>query len=636
MTARSTDAFLHQLGVTLVRHTSSYAAARAAALALTFVQMIVLIQFLSPAAFGQFAIVTIVSSLVSLVCVLLFRRGTLNRTLARNAGDVDDDGDDDALDDDEDMGDGPLGASSRDPRAAFATGLILLTVTGAAIVALVVPLSGPVASLLGLPSGTGAGWLVIGVASGVLMAQWQTLIGVPYMLRRPLAYLLISLVRPALVLAFVVGLVAAVGDGAYEAVLGQFLGLAAAVVIALVAFRDAYRLTFRGSEVLPILVLSMRFLPRHLGKWAVINAPALVLASAASPATVGYYRLASRLTMPVEFPAAAFFQAWLPMQKSPIVLAADHDEGRAHVRAVATTLLTFVVCGLLVVFLAALDLLDEILPDAYQPSITLIPWLLGVAVADIVKHTARRFGRFPHRGPIYIWTLLTVAALTVPLSIVLIHALGAKGAALAGIAAWSTIAAVLWGCSQLGPSPIPLQYGRMTATVALAAACVGIAYGGRAMWPDLGPVLDIVAIALYPVGLVGLGILPREHRRSLSNLRREMFSRRVDDAVRVTVDRLEPVHRPALEAALAAPSANGSGVREESAQLSAMAALRWCGGTRRRPAGVELAIAHYLFAPAERLDRHHAVYHPYRLRVEPAVIELLERWREHARKAILG
>ena len=156
------------------------------------------------------------------------------------------------------------------------------------------------------------------------------------------------------------------------------------------------------------------------------------------------------------------------------------------------------------------------------------------------------------------------------------------------------------------------------------------------MWPDLGPVLDIVAIALYPVGLVGLGILPREYRRSLSNLRREMFSRRVDDAVRVTVDRLEPVHRQALQAALAAPSGNGNGVREESVQLSALAALRRCSGTRRRPAGVELAIAHYLFAPAETLDRHHAVYHLYRLRVGPAEIVLLERWREQARKAILG
>jgi hypothetical protein len=228
--------------------------------------------------------------------------------------------------------------------------------------------------------------------------------------------------------------------------------------------------------------------------------------------------------------------------------------------------------------------------------------------------------------------------LTVPLSTVLVRALGAKGAALTGIAAWSTIAAVLWGCWQLSPSPIPLQYGRMTATVALAAAYVGIAYGGGAMWPNLGPVLDIVAIALYPICLVGLGILPREYRQSLSNLRREMFSRRVDDAVRVTVDRLEPVHRSTLEAALAAPSANGNGndVREESAQLSAMAALQWCSGTRKRPADVELAIAHYLFAPAETLDRHHAVYHPDRLRVEPAVVELLERWREQARKAILG
>jgi hypothetical protein len=35
VTARSTDAFLHQLGATLMRHTASYAVARAAVLALT-------------------------------------------------------------------------------------------------------------------------------------------------------------------------------------------------------------------------------------------------------------------------------------------------------------------------------------------------------------------------------------------------------------------------------------------------------------------------------------------------------------------------------------------------------------------------------------------------------------------------
>jgi hypothetical protein len=261
-------------------------------------------------------------------------------------------------------GDGPLGASSRDPRAAFAPGLMLLTVTGAAIVALVVPLIGPVASLLGLPSGTEAGWLVIGVASGVLMAQWQTLIGVPYMLRRPLAYLLSAACDPRS------------SSDCRRRRRWRLRGGARSVP----GLGDRRRHRPGGvPRRVPAGVSRLRGPPDPRAFDAFPRAPSGQVGGHQWPGARagvgglardrGVLRLASRLTMPVEFPAAAFFQAWLPMQKSPIVLAADYEEVRACVRAVATTFLTFVVCGLLVLFLAALDLLDEILPDAYKPSI---------------------------------------------------------------------------------------------------------------------------------------------------------------------------------------------------------------------------------------------------------------------------
>jgi len=624
----------------MVRHTSMYVVARVVVLGLTFVQTLVLIHFLAPSAFGEFSIVTILSSFVGLACLLLFRRGTLNRTFGR-IGDVDDgDGDgDDAGDDDLDDDEAErrtLPASSRDPRAAFFTGFVLMTAAGAAFVALVVPLSGSLASLLGLPADTGAGWLVLGAASGVLLGQWQMLLMVPYLSRRPLAYLVISSLRAALVLGLILGLVIGAGNDAYEAVLGQFIGTAAAVVVALVVFRNVYRPAFRFSEVVPIIVLSLRRIPRHLGKWVIANGPALTLASAATPASVGYYRVASRLTMPLAFPTGAFFQAWLPMQKSPVVLAADQDEGRQRVRAMATTLLTVVVTGLLVVLLLAMDLLHHLVPTAYDGALELVPWLLGLAIADILAHTARRFARFPYRSRIYIWTLVTVAALTIPLSIVLVHALGAEGAALSGIIAWSALAAVLWACSQLGPAPIPLEYGRMGATVALGAACIAIGYGGRALWPSLGTGVDLVGIALFPVGLVVLKILPDTYREAIRGVLHRRRRPRVDDAVRVTIDRLEPVQRHALEVALQASPQDGSGARDESVDLSALAALRRCTGTRRRPAYVELALARYLFSGTDVLDRHHAVRELYGERVGPREIVLLERWRDQARKAIHG
>jgi O-antigen/teichoic acid export membrane protein len=645
---RPSDSLVRQLALTIVRHTSAYVVARAAVVGLGVVQLLVLTRFLVPSALGEFSIVTLIASFVGLACQLVFRRGTLGRTFGRIVGDDDDggddgdgaDGDDDA-DDDRDSDRGrpnrrrPPGAS-RDPRAAFATGFILMTVVGGAMVALVVPLSSDLSSLLNLPAQTGPGWVVLGAASGVLLAQWQTLLAVPRLLRRPGAYLVMSLVRALLVFGLTLGVVIAFGGGASEAVLGQAMGLAGAVVVGLTAFRGVYRPVFSAREVAPILALSFRRIPRQLGKWVIHIAPSLVLASAAAPATVGYYRVASRLTLPLTFPTVAFFQAWMPMQRSPIVLAAEQEEGRQKVRAMATTLLTVVVTGVLVVLLVTMDLLHHLLPADYAGAITLVPWLLALAIADIVHHTARRFGRYRHRARIYIWTLLITAAMTIPLAILLVGAMGAQGAALTGIIAWSVLAGVQWCCSQFGAAPIPLEYGRLAATIALGAACLGVAFGGRALWPRLGIALDLAAIALYPIGLVGLQILPEYCREAFRGFRARSAEPGVDETVHMTIDHLEANHRRALEATLARSDDNGAPVSDESTQLSALAALRRCSGTRTRPASVERAIARYLFSTRDSFARNHAVGELYGSRVAPREIVLLERWRDQARKAIHG
>jgi hypothetical protein len=104
----------------------------------------------------------------------------------------------------------------------------------------------------------------------------------------------------------------------------------------------------------------------------------------------------------------------------------------------------------------------------------------------------------------------------------------------------------------------------------------------------------------------------------------------------MTIDHLDQNHRRALEATLAGSGDNGAGISDESTQLSALAALRRCSGTRTRPASVERAIARYLFSKRDSFAQNHAVSDLYDSRVGPREIVLLERWRDQASKALDG
>jgi O-antigen/teichoic acid export membrane protein len=629
------DSFLRLFAATLVRHTSIYTFGGFLLLALSMVQALVLVHLLSPSGYGQASVIQVVSTFVALASVSLFRRGALNRTYGAGSGSGEDD-DDDGDDDDDEVASSRT-TQSRDARESLGTGMLLMVLFGAVPAAALVVGGGGLASVLGLPAGVGRQWLLLGSVSGTIMGLWDLLLSVPHRERRPPVFVGMTATRSIAGFGFVIGFVA-VGGGAESAIVGQLVGAAAAVMIALIVLHRSWRVAFKPAEVRPIVTLSLQRAPRTISKWLIHRVPFLVLASSAPSATVGYYRLGTRLTMPVSAPAGAFFAAWLPLERSPALLASRRSRGRQQVAALATTYLTFLVVGLLVVLLVGIDALEDILPESYAPTIALLPWLLLPAVAVTIEQAGHRFGRFRARPKVYVLSLVAGAALCVPASLLLVHALGARGAALAEAIALLFVGAIQWVKSQWGPARIPLQWGRMGAAVALGAACLVIAYGLGAVWPSAGVALDVVALGLYPIGLFALRIVPKSQRQSLAHLRSRVVSRRVDEAVQVTIRHLDRDHREALRAVLAngsrrAPT-TAAAQPADKVQLVALEALRRCSGTRIRPQPVELALARYIFSTGPFAERNHALHQLYRARIKPEEIVVLERWRDDARRAI--
>ncbi|HLM51341.1 MAG TPA: oligosaccharide flippase family protein [Solirubrobacteraceae bacterium] len=616
---------LRQFATTLLRHSSVYTGGRLAALVLSFAQTLILVQFLDPAEFGQIAIVVTLGSLLTLIVMVTCRRGTVSRTFGRHSDEDDDDGDEEQEED----------KTPRNPRDAFGTGFLMMSGIGLVGVGFFA-LGGT--ALLGTSSALGGGGMAVGGAIGAVTALVELFLIVPFQGGRPHVFVALLLLRSALVLAFSVSIVAQ-GGGALGVLVGQLAALILTLAVSMVLFKSIYRLRFRHSEVKPILVLSARRVPRTVSMWVLRNVDVLVLATVAPAASVGIYRLASRLTMPLSFPAQSFFRAWLPLERSPLVRAADQARGRPIVRAMVVTYLVFGIVGVLLALSVSIDALDELVPPDYAETLAVLPWLLAMILAMINLDAAHRFARMRARRRVYNWTLVGAAALSFPAVYLGAKAFGPRGAAAGLMVVFLGASANLWIRSQRGPARLPLQYRRMGATVLVAVGCFALQHFGSMLWPAGRVVMSVSAVILYPIALIGLGIVPKAQRRGLTRVRTTFVGRRPDSEILQGVTGLAPDQQAALRAALATGQTRRRPEpvavdQDEQVWVAALGALRSCSGTRRRPETLELAIARYLFSPQDVLDRNHAAMELYSAKIKPTEIATLERWRDGARKAI--
>lgn len=478
---------------------------------LGLVTLAALTRFLPPAEFGQYALYYFLAHFLALLYTLGWVRGGLLWVFG-SGGDEDDD-------EEEDDDDGAPGqASAEDKRRALGTALTFIGLIAVAGTAVAVAAAGALAELL-----TGnrdqAPVAITAAVAGAVVAVWMLVSSVPRRERRPRTYVLVTLMRPVLVLAVTVPLVAA-NPEVETAVLGLAIGSAAGGLMSLAAVRRSFSLSFRPVDARNIARIGVRYTPLVIALWAIASGGVFFLGQYATATDAGYFRLASGVAAVATLPISAFITAWGPLRREPIYGAVEAERGKLAANGVLATYFALVAIWILLGFAVGADLLVRIAPGAYSEAASLIPVIgLGVLLQGWFR-VVRRTAKFPRRWLWFSALAVLAAVVFAGACIALIPPLGALGAALAIVAGFAVAAAGMSLRSQVGPNPIPLGYGRILLGFVFAGACYAVArFVGEAAGPA-GPVIDVAALAAYPLLLVATGTVPRAHLKPLRRVAR--------------------------------------------------------------------------------------------------------------------
>jgi O-antigen/teichoic acid export membrane protein len=500
------------LGARLTRDTGLYTGGAFAGFLLAVVQVAVVTHYLSPSEFGQLALLLFFAALTTIV----YNLGTLQGTFMWVFGAT---GDEDV--DDEDS------AGARDKRKGLGTGLLvtlLICGLGTAVIAI---FSSQFAQLI-LGDSSDGDLIVIAAGSGAAGALWRFTTNVLRLERRPYAYVGMSMVRPILVIAITIPLVAT-GHGVAGAIGGVAIGSVAAVPVVLISTRRSYALALDRDDLRMILRRGAIFVPVVASFWIAQNVDLYALSKFATDSQVGLYRLAGRIASFVHYFSSALFMAWTPLARTLTFRAAEKEHSR---EVIGGTMLTYFVLGGMLLILGltvSADGLVRIAPSSYADAAPLVPLLGGGYLAHGLLVAVYRVARFPGKRTYYVISAILSAAVFIGLAFVLIPWLGASGAALSVIGGFLFAALGMTWLSQHGAKPVEIDYGRIVGGILIAGVCLGLARGAGALAGDWQPLAEIVALLLYPVLLGVTGVITREQRHQIRLVLRQALSRGKDD-----------------------------------------------------------------------------------------------------------
>jgi O-antigen/teichoic acid export membrane protein len=526
------------LGARVVRHSSIHFTGLFAVHAISFTSAIVIANYLGRANFGKYSLLLFFAGLVALLFKLLTKRGTYKQLFG---GDDDDDDDDD---DDEDVG------VVEGREKILGNGITLTALLIAALAALMVPLGGPLAGLLLGDSGerTLVFWAA---AAGGFEGMWNLTSNVVRLERRPVSYVILSAIRPILILGIVVGFVIITGAGLEGAIAATAIATAASVAVSLVAIRSSYHLDFEPEVARSIVGKGFVRTPIIVSYWTVAHADKFIVSRFVSHSDLGIYSLASMTSWALASVPAAFFKAWRPLKRSMTFAAVDDHYGVGVARGAMLTYFGLIcISGLLGVALFAPAVIR--VAPSFEDAAPLIPLLAAGALMPYVLRGVNKASSIQRKRRNYIAAVSSSAVIFVVACIVLVQLLGLAGAPLAMIIAFSFGAGFMFWRSQHGEKPLYVYYRSLLGAALLATATGAAYYLINPSGLLLELVLPLVLFAIYAALAFLLGAVPKPHREALIELARTVVRRhpeRLDpaDAIRG----LEPDERAALRMAIA-------------------------------------------------------------------------------------
>ncbi|HSJ18474.1 MAG TPA: oligosaccharide flippase family protein [Solirubrobacterales bacterium] len=498
------------LGARVIRYSSIFTGGLVVTNLIAFASTIVLANLLSPAEFGQLALLLFLAGLLTLIFNLGSKQGTIRRVFG-----ADDDEDDDDEDDD--------GGLSEASQRSLGTGIVLTTLLSLLGAGLVVVFATEVADLL-LGGGADRELVLWAGLAGATGAVYRLASRVVWMERRPIAYVILESAQPLLVLAVVVPLVAT-GAGLEGAIAGTAIGTAASTVLAVIALRGSFELRFEPREALTIMRLGSPRIPVHTSFWTINSAQIFFLSRYVSHADLGLFALAQRVGIVVSLLPHGFRRALKPLKRTMAYASMEEEYGSDVTRGQQLGYFLLVTLASLLAVTLFADPLVSLAPPAYADAAPLIPLMSAAMIAPVVFRMVNKAAKYRRKRPIFVVSAVAAGVLFVIGCLTLIPWLGLEGAPAAMMLAFAAPGAYIFYLSQTGKEPIVMPYRSLALAAILAAACAVGYYAINPAGIVAQIALGLALLAAWAALALVTGVIPSYHRGPLIHMARTAIGR---------------------------------------------------------------------------------------------------------------
>jgi O-antigen/teichoic acid export membrane protein len=391
------------------------------------------------------------------------------------------------------------------PERVVATGFASLAVTSTVAAAIALAFAGPISeALLEEPDPGLARLAILGLWS---LTLWEFALTLLRLDERARAYFTITVVNVLVTIPFTVYFVVVEDLGADGILLGTFgTGV---FFLAYLLWRERSRLSLRPD--LPLLRRMVRFglptMPAELTLYSLNFIDRIIIVRLAGLAEAGLYALAVKFANGLQVLARGFQLAFPPLAYS----IRDDDEARRAYALLVTwfaAVLAFAVIGL---WLEARWLVRLLAADEFFAAYEVIgPLAAGIALYAIYLAMVVVLGR---TGRTEFGLPATAAAVVVniALNLILVPERGIVGAAIALVASYVVVVALMYVFSQR-LFRVPYEWRRLGLIVVVSTALIA---GGDLLLPTdgfAGFASRLVVWIAFPLLLLACGFLTREER----------------------------------------------------------------------------------------------------------------------------
>jgi len=340
----------------------------------------------------------------------------------------------------------------------------------------------------------------VGLWAGMNYEQLTSLFRVE---ERSVAFVSASLANILLTIGATLLLVVALDKGPIGVIVGNFVGTLIVYVVLVGYRREQLGLEFDRGLLREMNRFGTPLIPTALFLWVTNFSDRLFLVKLADTDEVGLYSVGVRIASAMVLLLTAFRLAW------PAFAYSIDDEGEAkrtyaYVLTYLVALTTWVATGLA---LLSPSIVDWIAAPAFAESSRVVGPLAFSTVA-FAAYIVVAIGVGRAKRTQFNWVVTgAAAAVNIALNLLLIPSYGMMGAAIATVAAYSTMfVGMVWWSQRI--YPVPYQWRRV-----MTAAAAGLALVAIGKLTDAGLAVALPLALVYPLVLLPLGFyLPAERR----------------------------------------------------------------------------------------------------------------------------